>query len=298
MTRSVVVTGASGFIGSHLSRRLLEQGCEVFALHIPTCDLSALPDHPFLHLRPTTGEVKELKAILQEAKPMVVVHLASLILGSHGEDEVGTLIDSNVRFGACLLEAMRASGVQNIVNAGTSWQHYDNAAYNPVNLYAATKQAFEDVLTYYVEAHQLSATTLYLFDTYGPNDRRPKVLNLLFQAAVTQTALDISPGEQRLDLVHVDDVCRAFLIAIDMTDQRKGTHERFAVSSGRTVSLRELVKGLNAIAPRAAIVNWGARHYREREVMTPWVGGEKVPGWEPKVGLAEGLKQLVEEQVW
>ena len=69
-------------------------------------------------------------------------------------------MSSNITFGTQLVEAMVANGCYQFVNTGTSWQHYENDEYNPVNLYAATKQAFEDILRYYVETSALRVITL------------------------------------------------------------------------------------------------------------------------------------------
>ena len=68
---------------------------------------------------------------------------------------------------------MKEVGVKILVNTGTSWQHYENKDYSPVNLYAATKQSFEAILQYYVEVASLKAITLKLFETYGLDDPRP-----------------------------------------------------------------------------------------------------------------------------
>ena len=123
------------------------------------------------------------------------------------------LVDSNVLVGTQVAEAMLRAGCRGIVNTGTSWQRDARGAYDPVCLYAATKQAFEDVLTYYVSAEGFAATTLRLYDTYGPDDPRPKLVNALAGALRSGTPLSLSPGEQLLDLVHIDDVTAAFAAA-------------------------------------------------------------------------------------
>jgi nucleoside-diphosphate-sugar epimerase len=292
---SVLMTGASGFVGSRLTCALLEKGRTVHALRIPGCDVSQLPlSHPCLRLHSASDTTETLAAILREASPQVVVHLASLFLSDHGPGDIGNLIDSNVKLGTALLDAMRLVGVRRFVNTGTSWQHYRDAAYSPVNLYAATKQAFEDILTYYVEAHGFNAITLQLFDTYGPGDPRTKLLNLLLRAAKNNEPLTMSPGEQLLDLVHVDDVCRAFVGAIEILEGEEplGRHSIYAVSSGARMSLRDVVNVFNRVARVQASVEWGAHPYRQREVMMPWASGKSVPGWKPLISLEQGIRAM------
>jgi len=201
------------------------------------------------------------------------------------------LIRSNVLFGNQLLEAMKVSGVRFLINTGTSWQHYNNEDYNPVCLYAATKQAFEAILEYYVQACDIKAITLKLFDTYGPNDPRQKLFHLLNKAAMSGEPLDMSAGEQLIDLVHVDDVVDAYMIAAQrLLDGKVSVHEDYAVSSGCSLPLKELVALYSDATGWNVNVNWGARPYRFREVMRPWDKGRAIDGWRPKIALGKGLK--------
>ncbi len=181
--------------------------------------------------------------ILCKSKPVIVFHLASLFLVQHQSNEIESLIKSNILFGAQLVEAMVKKETYKLVNTGTSWQHYNNEDCGPVNLYSATKQAFEAILKFYAEATPLKAITLKLFDTYGPNDPRPKLFNLLKKVAEEQKPLAMSPGEQLIDIVYIDDVVDAFIIAAERLLNDKVEHyEDYAVSSGSPIKLRDLVK--------------------------------------------------------
>ncbi|WP_237247325.1 NAD(P)-dependent oxidoreductase [Sideroxyarcus emersonii] len=287
-----LVTGATGFVGSHLVRRLVTEGWEV---HILNRAESRLPDHP--EFAQTTrhihdGSTQGMAECVAQAKPDVVFHLASLFLAQHESKDIEPLVLSNVLFGSQLLEAMRINGVDKIVNTGTSWQHYNNEDYNPVCLYAATKQAFEDILAYYTEAASLKAVTLQLFDTYGPGDPRPKLFHLLAKTAKNQEALAMSPGEQLIDLVYIDDVIDAFLCAKDVLYELPKGHQVYAVSSGQPLQLRELVAIYENELGVKLPIEWGKRTYRPREVMTPWNKGRTLRGWHPKVGLVEGIRRI------
>jgi nucleoside-diphosphate-sugar epimerase len=239
-----LVTGGTGFVGSNLIHRLVAVGWEVHAIVRPDSGLKVLDaciDKISLHTH--DGSTEGLVNILLAAKPEVVFHLASLFLSAHTAKDVVPLITSNVLFPSQLLEAMKESGVTSLVNTGTSWQHYENKDYSPVNLYAATKQSFEAILQYYVEVASLKAITLKLFDTYGPDDPRPKLFHLLGKAAELQSALAMSPGEQLLDLVYIDDVIDAYLLAADHVQSKDYAEYRlFAVSPRSPVKLKNLVQ--------------------------------------------------------
>lgn len=289
----LLLTGATGFVGSHLAHRLVAEGHELSILVRPHSRIEVLQAIlPNIHIYVYDGSHASLLSAVKAAKPCVVCHLASLVLAKHKPEDVACLIESNLSFPTQLLEAMNHLGVRYFVNTGTYWQHFKSDSYNPVNLYASTKQAFEAILEYYVQACGIKAITLKLFDTYGPNDPRPKLFNLLNKAVTTDELLDMSAGEQLIDIVYIEDVIAAYMIAIQrLLDGHVSQYESYAISSGKLLPLKELVHLYSKVIKRAIAVNWGARPYRDREVMVPWDKGQSLPNWEPKVSLHDGISK-------
>lgn len=288
----VLLTGATGFVGRHLASHLAAHGALVHAVVRPDSNSHLLPPYITQHM---DGEGEELAGILETVRPDIVFHLASLYITEHKPQDIISLINSNVLFGTRLMEAMANVGVQRLVNTGTSWQHFNGDQYEPVNLYAATKQALESIISYYVSARGFSVTTLKLYDTYGPGDSRSKLFHLLRNAVENKETLRMSPGEQLLDIVHIKDVVEAFRIAgTHLLSRKIGAQECYTVSSGRCLPLREIVSLFEKVIAQPISVEWGARPYRTREVMQPWRGGNSVPGWTPAIPLEAGLKDLLQ----
>ena len=292
--RTALLTGATGFIGGHLAKAILKQGWNLHVIVQPEPGFGAIEDlKPQIQIHTHDGSTGQLLDIVADCSPDVVFHLASVFLAQHITSDIEQLIRSNVLFATQLTEAMVRADCRCLVNTGTSWEHYENSAYSPVNLYAATKQAYEVMLAYYLETTPLQAITLKLFDSYGPNDPRPKLFTLLHKVAVDGESFTMSPGEQLIDLVYIDDIVRAYLLAADrlLAGEVNG-HERYAVSSGHPLPLRELVEIYSSVTGKKLPIQWGGRPYRQREVMIPWQNGNTLPGWKPEVDIVSGIRLL------
>lgn len=288
-----LVTGATGFVGSHLAKRLINEGWDTHIIVRQQSKLDIISEIKGITVHIYDGTTEGMLDILSKSNPMVVFHLTSLFLVQHQSNDIESLIKSNILFGTQLVEAMVKKEIYNLVNTGTSWQHYNNEDYNPVNLYAATKQAFESILKFYLETTPLRAITLKLYDTYGHNDPRPKLFNLLKKVAEENKPLAMSPGEQLIDIVYIDDVVDAFVMAAERLLNDKMEHyENYAVSSGKPIKLKELVKIYEEVTCKKLPIEWGGRPYRPREVMVPWNKGRLLPGWSVKIGLEEGIRKI------
>ena len=292
--RRALLTGATGFVGSHLTRRLVRDGWEVCVVTRPDSNLRQLQSvMPKVKIAECHNDVGGLRSVISENSPAVVFHLASRFIAEHRPDQIPDLIDSNIRFGTELMEALVAERVLRLVNVGTSWQHFGTDEYRPVCLYAATKQAFEAIIDFYVDSSPLRVVTLKLCDTYGPDDPRQKLFAALRSARNTHLPVPFSAGEQLIDLVYIDDAVEAFVMAAErLLHQDAPAHQKFAVSSGTPVSLRHIAETYASVTGECLNIAWGARPYRTREVMVPWFGGLPVPGWYPKVTLPEGIRRI------
>jgi nucleoside-diphosphate-sugar epimerase len=298
--KRALVTGATGFIGSHLVAHLHRAGWEV-AVIVHTKSLQ-INDSAVGKVYDYAGQTADLITAVTDFKPTAVFHLASLFLAAHIPEQIEPLISANVLFGTQLLEAMSKAGCTVLMNAGTGWQNYtpeppfDAPNFVPVNLYAATKQAFEDIILYYVQVAGLRSITLRLFDSYGPGDTRRKLLRLLLDTLKTGEPLSMSPGDQVVDLVHVDDICQAFLqaanLALELTEP---VAKVYAISGKQRRTLQQVAATLEEAAGRKLPLHFGQRPHRPREVMRPWDGPE-LPGWEPQITLLEGFRNCLSEE--
>lgn len=269
----ILITGATGFVGRNLVKELVKEH-EVYVLTRKSSDISALPP---VHHVVFTDNIDLLAEYFKAEGIEGVIHLATKYVAAHKSEQIKDIVLSNIYFGTAVLEASVRGGVKWFINTGTIWQNFQVPDYSdeycPVNLYAASKQAFMTMARYYLETTGIRFSTLKLCDTYGENDTRRKIMDLFREYAQSGDRLEMSPGDQLIDIVHVSKVIEAFkrLIKI-LADHAKEYRSEYVVTSGKQISLRELAKKYETEHNVKLNIVWGGRPYRDREVMKPYIG--------------------------
>jgi nucleoside-diphosphate-sugar epimerase len=268
-----LLTGATGFVGQNLQRHLLAKGWQIESI--------SRADSP-----------SDMDRKMAEFKPDLVIHLATLFIAEHKAEEIPGLIQSNVTFGTQVVDSMVRHGVKHFLNTGTLWQYFGGDREVPSSLYAATKTAFESILKFYVSAHQLKAMTLMLSDTYGPKDPRAKLLPKLLSMAGTDQRLQMSPGEQKVDWTFITDIVEAFEVASIrlISGHETQNFAKYTVTSGELLSLKDSVAVCEKVLGKKIQIEFGARPYRQREIMEPSRLDPQLPGWAPKFNLERGIE--------
>jgi nucleoside-diphosphate-sugar epimerase len=203
-----------------------------------------------------------------------VIHAAAWVVFKPAGEKIAELIYSNITFGTQILDAMAENNVKKFITIGTQWQHLENKAYNPSNLYAASKQAFRDIMIYY-EKRGIRHKTIELCESFGAGDNRNKIMDLLIAACRDNKPLELSPGEQVLDYAYVGDICD-YVVS---NSARDTFFDNSAVLlSGTPVRLRDLGTMIEKKFNTPGLFHWGAKPYRDQEVMIP-------PSYFPKIQL-------------
>lgn len=284
---NILLTGATGFIGKHLIPALKNERHNVHILVRPGSNWKNLGVHNVVEF---VDDINHLISYFEENQIDGIIHLASLFVAEHQPNQIKDIVLSNIYLGTALLEAGKTVGIKWFLNIGTIWQNYNapdlSDAYNPVNLYAASKQAFMTMAKYYTETSNLRFSTLKLCDTYGPDDTRKKIFSLFERISKTGEELDMSQGYQCLDIVHVDDVVSGILLLAKMLSNNESILPEYVLSSGKHLSLRSLATIYQQQNKVHLKINWGKRPYRKREVMVPYKG-IVLKGWKPQIILEE-----------
>jgi nucleoside-diphosphate-sugar epimerase len=281
--RKALITGGNGYIGSVLLRRLLRNGIEVHALANSNRErLDTLLPASQIHC--ANGDATFLQKLIVELQPDAIFHLASIHVEPTSFDEMMQMLETNVRVGTALLQGAAACERKPVfLNAGSYWQFTEEEKYSPKTFYAATKQAFHDLMLYFTRCQQVPSVTLILYDSFGRDDTRPKLWTKLLHAPAG-SRFPLTEGRQYIELVHADDIASAFLHAADLLLSGSGISGTYAVRSEERITLREMLERWYRRAGLDLQFEWGAIPYWEGQVFHPW-RGEILPGWYPEIDV-------------
>lgn len=295
---NILLTGVTGFIGKNLSVKLLDDNHSVYALvrknssikEIDTRICVLVMDESYLGIN----------EFINSNNIEGIINLATYFVANHRHSDIDKLIDSNILFPLKILDSIRDGNVKWFLNTGTVWQNFNNSNhYCPTNLYSATKQSLDDLIKFYDAVTDCKFTTLKVCDTFGHNDTRKKLVDVLFSLSKSDLSkLDMTPGDQLLDILYIDDVINGYLKLINhlnSNDKSKIKNE-YLLSSKKKIKLKDLIKIFENVLNKNLPINLGGKQYRDREVMDPWNSGNLVPGWKNSNTLENSIKIYINEK--
>lgn len=301
--KRAVVTGASGFVGANLARRLLCEGHEVHLL--------LRPGHASWRLQTIRGEVQVHEVDLRDAesvrrtisgiRPEWVFHLAAYGAYPHQTD-LAQMVATNIAATGQLIEACLATGFEAFVHTGSSSEYglvdhppTENEAIDPNSYYACTKAAATHLCRHIARAHNAHLTVLRLYSAYGPYEEPTRLLPTLVQEGSRGRLPPLVNPEIARDFVFVADVCEAYLLAAAQTGVERGTI--YNVGTGVQTTLRQIVEMVRHHFAIADEPIWGSMEDRQWDTDV-WVADtSKIArdlGWYPRHALAEGFNCTAE----
>lgn len=302
--RTVFLTGATGFIGSLLLRRLIKEGCEV---HISVRRNSSLwriediKEDCLCHITDLT-DLDGVKSLIGKIKPDIIFHLAAYGV-DYRQQNIYQAIDININASINLFESFLEYKGFRFVHTGSCFEYgHKNTAISeddlpdPTSVYGITKAASVQLLSLMSkQAQQGNLVILRPFGVFGELEGSHKFFSQLIDKLSRRLSVQMTKGEQIRDYVYVGDLIDAYIIAVVVP--LKNRVEIINIGSGKGVPLKEIAL---SIAKQTGIdedlLQFGALPYRPDEMMYLVADNKKakaVLGWEPKTSLEKGIENMI-----
>jgi nucleoside-diphosphate-sugar epimerase len=296
-----LVTGAAGFVGANLVRRLLADGDEVKALVRAGTDRWRL-DELAADLDVAEVDLRDGEAVataVAGARPEVVFHLATR--GAYSwQTDAREIIETNVLGTSNVLDASRQARVRALVNTGSSSEYgfkdhapAEDESLEPNSVYGVAKAAATLLCSVAAQLHDMAVTTLRLYSVYGPYEEPGRFVSALVEAALRGRLPVLASPNVARDFVWVGDVVEAYLRAAGA----HGAGSVYNVGSGRQTTLAQAVEAARGVLGVDAEPSWSSMADRSWDTAV-WVADvakiERELGWRAAVGFDEGLARTAD----
>ena len=282
---SFLVTGGGGFVGRAVANELCARGSDVVLLARDgsrTAETAQALGVPAISYR----DLDQVPDLVARQEPDAVIHLAAQqTRAPRGAEQITALLEANVQLGALVLEGVRDSGA--VVVQAMSYFQFRDGRPTAKSLYASTKEALRSIGAYYRQAGGVDVRDVVLYDNYGPDDPRDKLMPYLISSLASDLEAVVGPLTQTLNLLHVDDVAAGLIAAAGA-----GAPAMMTVRAAEPTTVGAIIAAIEAASSRPLRV----RVDEDREFSDlPLHAGDwpLPPGWHPRVSLESGVAQLV-----
>lgn len=263
MKKNILITGASGFIGSHVLDECLKNNFNVHAIFRDSKKNVIFVKKYKKQIFPIFYDnIYEIKNKLTNCKIDYVIHCATHYIKKHDHNDIENIIKSNVLFSTILLDAVVNIKIKKFINLGTVWQHFNDTKNLAFNLYAATKQSFECIFNYYKNQYtKIKFYNILLTDTFGTNDKRKKLIPILLKNfnKKNQDKINI-PKNLSMNLVNINEVTKCLNILL----KNNSKSNNYVIKSKQDVKIFDLINFLNDNLEKKIKINWSKniKNYR------------------------------------
>lgn len=291
----LLVTGATGFVGTNFILQLHKK-YEIIAIVRPTSNIQKIQDYCTIYCY--ENDLDNLITYCKEKKFDGIIHLATLWISQHSSQDIHPLIDNNISFGVEILEVAKQAKIPFFVNTSSFGLYCNSMEYRPSSLYAATKKAFEDIISYYALTSTTTFSHILIYNTYGPHDNAKRLFSLLAEIVESGEELRMSDGTQIIDITHINDIISAYDILIQQISLNpiECKDKIYALKNPYRMTLKEIVQIFEEICEKKLNIIWGGREARELEIALPWEGGTKLKNWSPNISLRAGINDTLSKR--
>ena len=255
MKKNILITGVSGFVGSHILDDCLKNNFNVHAIFRHSKKNVSFAKKYKKQIFPIFyNNIYEIKNKLTNCKIDYVIHCATHYIKKHDHNDIENIIKSNVLFSTILLDAVVNIKIKKFINLGTVWQHFNDTKNLAFNLYAASKQSFECIFNYYKNQYtKIKFYNILLTDTFGTNDKRKKLIPILLKNynKKNQNKINI-PKNLSMNLVNINEVTKC----LNNLLKNNSESNNYVIKSKQDVKIFDLINFLNDNLEKKIKINW------------------------------------------
>ncbi len=288
MKKIILLTGATGYLGSYLAKALVAKGYKLIILKRKNSSLLRIESIIPMVVFYNTENLDYSVPFKSHGEIDAVIHTATCY-GRHGETPIEVL-EANTEFPLRLMDAAKSAGVGTFINTDTILDRY-------LNLYSLSKSQLLEWGKFFAIHDKMFFLNMRLEHFYGPGDEDSKFTMYVMNSCLKNVPeLKLTLGEQKRDFIYIDDVISAYLIILEKREGFQEFFNEFSVGSGKAVSIRYFVEKVHHITESQTHLAFGCVPYRRGEVMSSQANIEPLVklGWFCKINLDEGLKLVIE----
>ncbi|GGH64325.1 paratose synthase [Paenibacillus silvae] len=289
---NILLTGATGFVGSHVLEELLDQGHKVSIITRSSSDLHRIQNRLDELEKVFNLNETDVESIFESQQVDVIIHTAT----SYGHNQrLSQQLNANVHYPIELLELGAKYQAEAFINTDTFFGKDEHHSYAYLDSYSKSKKFMDTMARSYAACHGIKYVNMRLEHVYGPRDQEHKFISFVMRSLLQETSLRLTPGEQRRDFIYVKDVAKAYLAVIDNLKDISGIAE-FEVGRGFSVSVREFVELAYELTGSRTVLEFGSLSYRESEIMESYANHKNLQalGWKAETELSYGISSIIE----
>jgi nucleoside-diphosphate-sugar epimerase len=296
MSSTVLITGATGFLGSHLVKALLNDNHKVVILKRSFSKTKRIDDVLSQCYVYNIDQCELSKPFEDLGKIDTVIHTATCY-GRNNETTAG-IVEANVVFPLRLLEMSSVYKTDIFFNTDTFFNK-DGASYFYLNTYTTSKKHFLDWGKQFAQKQSIKFVNLKLEHIFGAGDDDSKFVTYIIKSCLNNVQeLKLTAGEQKRDFIHVDDVVSIYQLLLGKVQKEPSFYQEYPIGSGKAISVKEFVEIIHRITQSKTILEFGALPYRKGEIMFSEANMNqlKILGFQYTESLIDKLKKTIEEE--